>query len=605
MEKRNHHKTEIINVWPRKQWDKLRGRNQKLVMGYLVALTSKVRKANEYKKQRNEPIREMWWGIRVSIKEIASFLQKQTGASYSVCRVAAQRSLNHLHDIGYILIYKDDKNRQVDQYTTQKAIEVLWDDRPDVKAFFSPRFPELSKSGATFRNGQVQHFEASGATQVQHLDPSGATFQTPNVAPDNEEYGLVEPQNTQNEGASINTKLLITQNFKDPATNDAGQPSFTPSSHEAEKDTSVPPATHAKMPVVIPGTNFFDQSDLHPAYQVRQDPLRARFDKPADLLSFWRTPGIGNYPDIVQAAKRFIEYVKERYDFDCAYMFEAEHFRRLVCPDLRMDIPLEFGDVGDFPATNLLFHPERFERHLAGNNVIRDGHDMKHKIVSLLRYAPRGIPYTQDTGAYWHPPVMPLALDYSSYTRSSKTTESPFHRDASLSQVREIARFGFLPEVEVNGRKHTGLYFNIVLKRQIFWLGGVTAFTTDALADLLPRFEKDLLENSKSLIYPLYQKKIQSGDMGDVNLINWFRDFCFRYHKHGYYTDRIRNDEGVLLLSALDSNCMTSGPASGVIAYIQTPWGQNREMYFTDAQWHMYEKFKNTLVLPNIGQDSL
>lgn len=594
--KRKHRKTIITNVNPRPQWTALRTKNQRLIFGYLVAKTSIKRKGIEIRLDRHEVLTDKekcWNGVYVTNDELATFLISSTGLSKSACPNTIKRTLEHLEKVGYIIVHYG--AILINQHKALRAIEVLWDDKK--YSFIRPLNPELSNPALT----KSKFCLNSALTKID----SALTKTHKNVKAPNATYGQTKPRIDDFEGAYINNKIINNGGAHENETSAGALNYFSPSQHEAKSESQMPQDdTHATLSSMIPGSNFFDQSDLLPAFRVRQDPLRTRFDKPADMLSYYETPGIKDtgHDD---AVKILIKHIKKTYDYDATHIFEAENYRRLICPDLRADLPLEFGDLPtDLIEDNFHLLPHVFDRHMQ-SRLYQDIPDMFHRVVTLFRLAPRGISYSNDTGGYWYPPVMPMALDYSSYTKSPKTTESKFHRDATTSQLREIIYASQLPEVEVGGKRYSGLYFNAVLKRQIFWLAGVTAMSRESLEGMLPRFEKELLQNSKSPDFIRYKKKIETGDFGNTNLINWFKDLCFRYHYHGWYSDRLRSDDGMLFLAGLGACCDTSGAASGTIAYIPTPWGQNREMYFTKAQWKMYEKFKNTLMLSDIGQDSL
>ncbi len=609
--KRKHRKTVITKVNPRFQWVALRTNNQRLIFGYLVAKTSTKRKGIICRLERHETLTEKelrWNGIYVTNDELATFLRLNTGIAQEACRSTIRRVMNHLTKVKYVVIHG--QHLQNKHYAL-RAVEVLWDDKKHT--FITPFFSEMSNSSGA----KVESYRSTSGAKVESSGAKVDIF----VPVTTETYSQVEPQNDQKKGAYINNKIINNQNTEDFTAKKSGDHSFPSIKTEAEQQSSnvpretpndsssVPRETlkenNATMSSMIPGSNFHDQSDLHPAFQVREDAQRTRFDKPANLWSFWETKGVAEYPGLKRLAREFIAHVKAAYNYDCAFIFEAENYRRLICPDLRMDLPLEFGEFpDDLYSDQLTWKPENFDLAMTGR-IYKVCPDMFHRIVTFLRHSPRGVAYYRDTGAYWHPPVMSMALDYSSYTKSSKTTASKFHRDASVNHIKEIALANQLPENEVNGVMYSGMYFNIVLKRQIFWLCGTTALTREALEELVQRFEQDLVHNSKTMIFAQYQKKVKSGDMGEVNLIHWFRDFCFRYHFNGWFIARIKNDEGVIMLSSLGANCDTSGSASGTIAYIPTPWGHNREMYFTYAQWRLYEKFKKTAQTNNIGQGSL
>lgn len=590
-----------VTVYPRPQWTALKTDNHRLVFGFLVYKTMTKLQHNNFKKQRQETLTErdlFWNGVHVSNADLAEFLQARTGIHPESARKTIKRTLQFLERVNYIVMHGDTK--LVNQRHLDRAIEVLWDDKKYV--FITPYKKDKSISAGTLIDPKIN---SAGTLIELSRDRAGTktasagTLIDASVPAQNQEYGSTKPQNDDSGGAPFNTILLITCDSADSPHGEGSSLVFNSSKDEVEQGN-----THATMSSMIPGSNYIDQSDLLPAFRVREDRLRTPVDKPADLFSFAETKGIaGTGHD--WALNRLIKHIKQKYNYDCSHIFTAENYRRLICPDLRADIPLEFGELpNDLIEQNFFILPHIFDQHMQ-SKLYQDCPDMFHRVVTLFRSAPRGISYHYDTGGYWYPPVMPMALDYSSYVKSPKTTESKFHRDATTTQLREIVYASRLPEVEVNGKAFTALYFNVVLKRQIFWLAGTTAMSREALEGMMPRFEKELLQNSQSPDYKRYQKKIQSGNFGEVNLINWFKDLCFRYHYHGWYIDRLKNDDGGLFLSGLGASCDTSGASPGTIAYLPMPWGQTREMFFTRAQWKMYEKFKNTVYLNNIGQDSL
>jgi hypothetical protein len=612
--KRSHHKTPITEVHPRKEWTALKGKNQRLVMGYLVALTAKNKKNNFYHKGRGhiDKVKEMWWGVRVSVHEIAQFLHNQTKKNQETCRKNARRALSYLHSVGYIMIYDESKlpevtqkSLRVDQYKINKAIEVLWDDDKGKKHFFAPRFPNLSisggTSGGTFDTPQVGHFDASGGTQVGHLPPSGGTFHTPNVPPDIEEYGSTEPQNPDFQGASYINEL--TNNGNSPTTvNVVGPFSDFPLEEATHgKDKNGPPPA-PREPVTIALVNTPHPIHMDDLPEPARYTYPANFKQPekvAPLFSYWETPGIGDDPILVTAAKKLIAYFKEKYNYDMAPLFEAENYRRIVAPDLRNDIPLTFEPVNwetSIYARRPLGWSEPIN-YLNWDDVrLCPDQTPYGKAVFTLQFAPRGLEFRHDIGAYWQPPLVSVVHDYSSYTASAQFTESPFHRDHTLEQVTGI--------VTVPWRS------DIIRKRQIFWLMGTSATHIDGLRYLLPKFTADLLKNPQSPLYRRYQKMVLSGKFGNTNIINWFKDRALLYHYNGWYLERATFTDGSFMCT---KHGHMAEDVMGFTVGADTAWGQFREVFMTPHQYKVFTGFEViketkealTNILNDIGQKSL
>lgn len=565
---RKHRKVEITKVHPRSKWTALRTKNQRLIFGYLVAKTNIKRKGIKYREDRREVLTDKekrWNGIYVTNAELAQFLRGQTNINENSCRTAIQRTLQHLQNVKYIVIHAGEV--LVNRHVATRAIEVLWDDKE--RCFISPLNPEKSNSSETSSETKIEFYRDTSETKMR----SSETKTHENVTLENQTYGPTEPQNDQFSGAYNNNIIINTKNFEKSATEIVVGNSSSP-------QTDVTMLSSKSM---IEGKTTIDHSDLEERFRY-QMPAHSQFGKPAPWLSYWDTPGIGDNRIIRSHTLNMIRHVREKYNFDMAPIFTAENYRRLIHPELRLDIPLEFPEALEYDLQrNFYFDIEHFEKYFNGTPFNKID-DMWNRCVAYVRHAPRGISWHYDSTAYWHPPVVPVALDYSSYTRSPATTESPFHRDASLSQLEMI----------VNYSNNDTILFNYALRRQVFWLCGTTAMTPESLEYLLPKFKYALVENTKAPEYKRYQACIAKGSFGKVNLINWFKDFALRYHYFDWYADRVRNGSGKYFLDYVGAECDSSGAATGVIAYMPTQWGPVREMFFTHPQYKIFEKMRPT-----------
>ena len=607
MESRKHRKTPITQVYPRPQWVDLQGRNQKLVMGYLVALTNKTRANNAYKEKRNQPIKDIWWGVRVSIKDIATFLSVSEKMSFRSARPQVHRILNELNRLGYILIYDEDKisprtraSLRRGQYETHKAMEVLWDDRKEKRCFITPHSPHLSNkkspyyiadqgdSGVTNYDARCNKFTPSGVTQVYHFPPSGVTNFMENVTPDIEEYGQAEPQKRDFKGASIliyNNILL--KNTTPLQKHLVDVPSLLAQIQATTMREKTPAPGQDVSRETSPQPYNISQPEVPPAYAYQYPPGFKCLDNPAPLYSFWDTPGVSRYPQIIEAAKCLIGHIKDIYGVDVSYVFEAEHYRRLVCPDLRHDLPLEFGplEVTNSVDPRLNYLNVRHAEDFFASRQNPDRADLVLSVISLLRFAPRGVPYFHDMGGYWYGPHVSMIHDYSGYMKSPKATESPFHRDASLAQLEAIV--------------NNSIRFDHITGRQRFWLMSTTATVEVAFEHVLKRFKQDLLENPKSSRYTWYKKAIDRGDFGRINLLNWFKDYTLSHHQQNWYMPRMKGSNGGDLLrpgaTALDE--------WGVYYNLRTQWGADREVFLNEMQNRVFEGYKKIAETKEIRQE--
>ena len=594
---RKHRKVEIVVVYPRKEWVALRTKNQRLIFGYLVAKTNIKRKCIAFKTARQETLtigEAIWNGVRVTNAELTKFLQHNTGIKNTAVRNTVLRTLAYLQKVGYIIVHKNQS--WANQYNRERSIEILWDDKMPNYGFLTPRNlkmsnPDVTKmlpdvtSDVTKMLPDVTKVDFRCNTDVTKTLPD-VTKVVQNVTSDNGTYGSTGLREGQNSGA-YNTGIRNTENSATLQHGATVETSLAPQIKNEGEETDTPKS-------MIEGVSTIDHSDLHETFRYSM-PENSRFDKPANLLSYWDTPGIGDNKAIRSYTLYLIRHVREKYNFDMAFIFTAENYRRLIHPELRLDKPLTFTEPTDEDYKHFVFDIEKFDKYF-NSSMFSTAPDLRHQCIAYVRNAPRGIRWQYDSTAYWQPPLIPVALDYNSYMKSPATTESPFHRDASLSQLDYV----------VNYDQHDNTKFNYALKRQAFWLCATTAMTPESIQFLLPKFHFSLVGNPKSQDFKRYQACIGKDSFGKVNLINWFKDFALRYHFYDWFAERIRNSEGKYFLDWVGAECDSSEAVCGVIAYIPTAWGATREMFFTHAQYQMYEKMVPHMGKPaKIGQDVL
>jgi hypothetical protein len=281
-----------------------------------------------------------------------------------------------------------------------------------------------------------------------------------------------------------------------------------------------------------------------------------------------------------------------------APLFEAENYRRIVAPDLRNDIPLVFDPI-EWETSRYRRRPLDWEEpanHMNWDDTRICPDQSPHgKAIFIMQFAPRGIAFKYDPGAYWQPPVMSVVHDYSSYTASPQFTESPFHRDPTLTQVTDLINMSWGAD--------------IIRRRQIFWLMGTSATHIDGLRYLLPKFVQDLTQNPKSPLYHRYQKLVKQNEFGKTNLINWVKDRALLYHYNGWYLERARFTDGSYMCT---QHGHMAHDALGHTVGADTAWGQFREVFMTPLQYDVFTGFEiiketkeaMTNILNDIGQKS-